>query len=102
MIGSSMATRHLEHMSIDVFFNKFKKKLRSWLEIAGSLAVMCLVVYVIVYGFKFLSITKTQISSGTGIPVSYIYLSIPVGFILMLLYLSEILIKLLMTKRRDS
>ncbi|MBW2059284.1 MAG: TRAP transporter small permease [Deltaproteobacteria bacterium] len=95
LIGSGIASRNIEHMSIDVFVKKFPVQWQRVLGIFISGILVIFMVIVIIYGLKLVVVTKTQISSGTRIPVSFLYLSVPVGFGLMLLYTLEAMMNLL-------
>jgi len=96
LLGAAVAVRKARHMQIDFFLNKFPPKVRMIVDISMKLVVLYFFVVIAQKGMELYSFTQRQQSTGLGIPMSRIYLSIPVGAVLMMIFtLEEIALKYL-------
>ncbi len=86
MLGSGLAVRAGEHLSVDVVTRQLPKRLQKGLERLVWLVVAAFGGYLVVYGFELASRTMLQTFSATQLPVGWMYSGIPVGGVLIALY----------------
>ena len=83
-IGASMAIRTRGHFSVELLIKKLPKKLIALGELI-LLFIMAIFAWILFFkGFSILSIVHYQMSPALNIPMSWVYLSIPTGSLLML------------------
>lgn len=92
MLAASLGARHGRHMCIGFLVERFPAPLRAFVGMATrGLAIF----FFLVLGYKgaeLCSFTLHQTSTGLEVPMAYIYLAIPVGaFIMVLFSVEEIL-----------
>ncbi|WP_052256810.1 TRAP transporter small permease [Salinicoccus sp. YB14-2] len=86
MIGSAVATRTGGMISVDVLLEAFEStKLRPILIIGAQILSMIFYLILTVYGFQFAENSFNQIAPGTQISMGWIYLSIPIGAIFLIM-----------------
>jgi TRAP-type transport system small permease protein len=74
------------HIFLDVVFNAFPKKLQKIFRLISNLLLLAFSYVVTQYGIELVQVGMKQKSSAVGIPMSLVYLAIPVGGGLLLLY----------------
>jgi TRAP-type C4-dicarboxylate transport system permease small subunit len=89
MLGASVAVRRGRHMNVDYFINKLPKPIFKVNTFITNILILAFFIVLIKYGFDLVSITHKQLSAAMSMPMSYAYLSIPSGGILMLLFTIE-------------
>ena len=89
MMGSVVAIRRFKHLTIDFLIQLAGPKLRKVLNLFSYVLIMVFLGFLLVYGIELAQKTGNQLSSGMKIPMSYMYLSIPFGSGLMMLYILE-------------
>jgi len=89
LLGSTLATKHSEHFTMEFITDKFPKILRSIVRIIIHLMMITVAIVFIVAGWGYVSINTTEISVTTGMPMVYLYIAAPVSGFLMLFYLIE-------------
>lgn len=92
MLGSSLATRRSRNMDVDFIVNLMPKTLKKINSVFTKTLIIAFILVIIVYGFNLVSITFKQLSPGLRLPMAYMYASIPVGGILMLIFTLEIIV----------
>jgi C4-dicarboxylate transporter DctQ subunit len=90
-IGAAMALKEKGHFVVDLLVCKLPGKIRTYIEIALLVSIGAFVGIMMVTGVNLLPITELQISAALRIPMSYIYLSIPVGSALMLIHIAVLI-----------
>jgi tripartite ATP-independent transporter DctM subunit len=86
MLGSGLAVRAGEHLSVDVVTRQLPKRAQLWLERLVWLAVAGFGAYLIFYGWELSQRTMLQTFSATRLPVGWMYLGIPFGGALVVFY----------------
>lgn len=87
MLGASVLVKTKGHPAVDALTGKLKGVAKNIQELFVC-AVMLVVCYIgIQFGFQLVSKTLLQLSPALRIPYGYIYLSFPVGCIIMFLHL---------------
>jgi len=79
MLGSGLAVRAGEHLSVDVVTRQLPKRVQRWLERLVWVGVAAFGVYLVVYGWELSQRTMLQTFSATRLPVGWMYLGIPFG-----------------------
>ena len=85
-LGVAMGVREKSHIGISILVELFNQKVQRCVEVVGYLAIMIFASYLIYYGWKVVVATSAQTSPALGIPMSLIYLSVPVMACLILFY----------------
>ena len=86
MLGSGLAVRAGEHLSVDVLTRQLPRRAQLWLERLVWLAVAAFGAYLVFYGWELSQRTMLQTFSATRLPVGWMYLGIPFGGALVAFY----------------
>ncbi len=87
-LGSALIMGESGHLAVEFLPTYFKDRpFGKVLRIITNLSGYVLIILLLVQGFKMTKTMTFQISPGLGLPMSYVYSVIPLGSILMLLYL---------------
>jgi C4-dicarboxylate transporter DctQ subunit len=92
-LGSASALRHFNHIRIDFLVNFFPKTVQKWIRFVNYILIMGFLVTLIYYGIQLAQKTAGHPSPGLGISTGFMYMSVPVGCILMLIFALEIIVK---------
>jgi len=87
-VGAAIGIKEHIHIGIDVFVNFLPAKLKSLSEILVNFGIIVFSGYMVYYGWKVTLMTYRQPSPALGLPMSWVYLSIPVMGLLLILYCS--------------
>ena len=102
-IGSSYAVVNDNHIVIEALHNLFPAKARSFLELAGDLVWIVFSIFIAYIGFSYCGTLMSGLgnnSAAMDIPIAYIYVSIPIGYLLMAVRILQRLIKKHVKKKR--
>jgi len=80
-IGIASVYKMGNHIGITFFAEKIPVKLNRFVQIALNLIFLVLIIQVISIGFKFSIQQKAILTTAANIPKTYLYISIPIGFI---------------------
>jgi TRAP-type C4-dicarboxylate transport system permease small subunit len=87
-LGATIGIREKAHLNIDVVLVLFKKKSRAVLEILTNLIICAFLIFLIIKGMGAVTDSLTQkMPYLHNMPISVLYLAIPVNGLLMLYYL---------------
>jgi tripartite ATP-independent transporter DctM subunit len=86
MLGSGLAVRAGEHLSVDVLTRQLPRRAQLWLERLVWLAVAAFGAYLVFYGWELSQRTMLQTFSATRLPVGWMYVGIPFGGALVTFY----------------
>jgi TRAP-type C4-dicarboxylate transport system permease small subunit len=92
-LGASAAFKRKLHIGIDLLVKSVPPTLRTGLEILANMIILVFIGYMTVMGVIFSLQAYKQPTSVLRIPNTYVYLAVPVGFGLMLVYELAYLIK---------
>ncbi len=87
-VAAAIGVKERIHIGIDVFVNFLSVKARSLMEIVVNVGIIVFSGYMIKYGWAVTVMTRRQPSPALGLPMSWVYLSIPVMGVLLILYCS--------------
>lgn len=87
-VAAAIGVKERIHIGIDVFVSLLPAKVRSLTEILVNLGIIVFSGYMIKYGWAVTLMTQRQPSPALGLPMSWVYLSIPVMGVMLILYCS--------------
>lgn len=96
-VGISYGVKTSKHVKIDAAVNLFPKKIRKYIFILSDVIFLAFSMLIIVNAIKISSLIFElgQSSPSTGISMGYVYLAVPLGFLLVSIRLIQsIIIKL--------
>ncbi len=85
-LGASAAFKRKMHIGIDLLVKSVPPKIRTGLEFFTNLLILLFIGYMTVMGVIFSLHAYKQPTSVLRIPNTYVYMAVPVGFGLMLVY----------------
>lgn len=85
--GATIGFKSKSHFSVDMFFSKLPIKIQVFLNYLVDLLVSIFLLVTAKYGFELVGKTTKQLSPALKIPMSIMYAVIPIGCVLMLIYL---------------
>ena len=86
-LGSALAIRDGSHIHINFLTKRFSLQAQKWLRLSTNILTVFFLVIVSIEGLKILPQQLYQMCITINISVFYFYLAIPVGSILMIVYL---------------
>lgn len=87
MLSSSYVVGKKAHLAVTLLSENLTGKKRKLLEIIIQILFIAFAAIIMIYGgFNAVSLTMKQISPSLGIPMGYVYLSVPVSGGLMIIY----------------
>ena len=86
-LGSGLVLRFGGHVAIDNLHQAVSTRAARWLRtvVAVGIGIFCLVM--IYFSILYVWATRFQTTAATDIPISFIYLAMPLGFLLMFVHL---------------
>lgn len=87
-IAAAIGIKEHIHIGVDIVVKLLPSKAITLTEIIVNLAIMVFSGYMVYYGWTVVMVTSRQLSPALRIPMSWVYLSIPVMGVLLLLYCS--------------
>lgn len=84
-LGAAIVMKHDQHIRLDLL-HQIPPKLKCIIDILVFLAIFCFSALVFVQSIKLVSLTGRQIAPVSRIPMSYIYLNIPISAFFMCIY----------------
>ena len=101
-LGSVVATHEKAHTSITFFVDHMPKKVQKYVNALSSALCIVFLIVMMVYSHNTLLVGMRSYSAGLGIPMGFIYLSFPVGGILMCIYFALNIIQEFSTERGED
>lgn len=90
-IGASYAMGKNTHISLDLFSGMIPSKVSRWLKVFTRIASMVFLIAAAYGGFNYARTLRSVQSTALRIPVMYVYLSLPVAALLMVIHLTHLL-----------
>jgi TRAP-type C4-dicarboxylate transport system permease small subunit len=85
LLGSAMCLKRRSHVSVELLMTVMPKAVKKYCVLLANVIGMIFYVILIVYGFEVVGVTMGQKSPGLGLQMGYVYLSIPISGIIMLI-----------------
>ena len=86
-LGSALAVRDGSHIHINFLTKRFNPQNQAWLRLSAHILTLVFLVFIVVEGIKILPQQLYQMCITIDISLFYFYLAIPVGSILMIIFL---------------
>ena len=102
LLGSFVAVRRNSHLTVDFLVNIMNPKVRRYFTIVTSLVVIAFLIYLLPLSYNLSLDTMKSMSAGLRIPMGYIYMAIPVGTLLMILGMIEVILKKITNTEGDG
>lgn len=87
MFGAAIAVKDRSHFVITILTARFSVSARAWLEVGITLATSALLYVVFDRGLGLALLNRNQESPALGVPMSVPYAAVPLGAMLMLVFL---------------
>jgi TRAP-type C4-dicarboxylate transport system permease small subunit len=87
MFGAAIAVKDRSHFVITILTARFSAAVRTWLDVGIALGTSALLYVVIERGLGLALLNRNQESPALGIPMSVPYAAVPLGALLMLVFL---------------
>lgn len=86
LLGAALALERGVHFSINALIKRFSKGWQSFIALCIHILLSFFMVVIIVKGFQLAMRVKEQLSPGMEISMTFPYLSVPISFIVMLIF----------------
>jgi len=93
-LGASIATKHKEHIIIDIVVSLAPRRLAKGMEVVSLSVVSAVLALLVWQGIRLVEVTQDVETTALGIPTMYIYAAVPVSGLLMSVHNSRHLISL--------
>lgn len=93
MLGSAVAARRRMHVGFDALVARLPAPARKVARAAAIVVAAAVFAATAWFGFRLASFNMAQTSAAMGIPMGYPYLAVPVGSLLLVLFLAEELLE---------
>ncbi len=97
-IGASYGVRHKIHISMEVLFIRLPQKAKFAVTVLTNILSIAVFAYLIPWGFAFVQDQKNILSSAMQIPMSWVFISVPVGCFIVCLRLLGDTVRVIRTK----
>ena len=81
-IGASITMRRTAHIAVDILVRSFDAGLRRWVALLTQAFVLAFLVVVFLASRPVIEVTSLTHATATDIPISWVYLAVPVGCVL--------------------
>jgi TRAP-type transport system small permease protein len=82
-VGASITMRHNAHIAVDILVRSFKPDYRRWIALLSAICIIVFLAVVFRASESVIAVTSLSRTSATDIPMSWVYLAVPVGCVLM-------------------
>jgi TRAP-type transport system small permease protein len=81
-VGASITMRHKAHIAVDILVRSLTPSLREWAVLLAHGCVLAFLVVVFQASAPVIEVTSQMRATATDIPMSWVYLAVPVGCVL--------------------
>ncbi|MBN2285589.1 MAG: TRAP transporter small permease [Tissierellales bacterium] len=89
MLGVSIGVKEGFHVAVTIFINKLPKTSRIVSNIIFSMLLGVMAMVMIIYGYDLANIVAVQLSPAVRLSMYWVYLSVPVSGVLIMIHLLE-------------
>jgi len=100
MLGSTIAVKEGTHVAVLYFISKFRNESRQKIALLNHLLIIAFLIIPSVYGIKLCISQAGQLSPALRISMFYPFISVPLGFIIMILHELALLKQMFLGKAR--
>lgn len=81
-VGASITMRHKAHIAVDILVRSFSPALREWVALLSHGCVLAFLTIVFSASGQVIEVTSHTRTTATDVPMSWVYLAVPVGCLL--------------------
>ncbi len=93
MLGASVALANQEHFALTLVRDAVSPSVQRWMELLVYLFELVFMGFLIKYGYLMSEMVWGQISPALGLRYAYVYMSVPVGAVLMAIHILGSMVK---------
>ncbi len=82
-VGASITMRHNAHIAVDIVVRSFKPAYRRWVALLSAICMLVFLAVVFRASESVIAVTSLSRTTATDVPMSWVYLAVPVGCVLM-------------------
>ncbi len=86
LLGAGVALKRGEHIAVTFFADKLPKGIQLWMPLVVQISIAALLGVIFWGGLYLVIITRHQLSPALRIPMSWPYMAVPVGSLIMLFH----------------
>lgn len=87
LLSASLVFGKKDHMRMGYFADKFNEKNQKRLALFSEILVLVFSAAVLIYGgIAITSLTATQVTASLGVPMSYVYIILPISGVITIIY----------------
>jgi TRAP-type C4-dicarboxylate transport system permease small subunit len=88
MLGAALAVELRTHFVFDQLVGRLRPRLQMLVRICSTAFVVAMAIGLIVFGIELVDLASSQRSPALNLPISWIYASVPIAGLLMLLHIT--------------
>lgn len=89
MLGMPVVYRVKGNVAFDLLYNRFSKRTKRLFHVITDLLIACFAGFLALQGLKYTLLKGATIITGINIPQGYLYVSQPIGGVIMILFVIE-------------
>lgn len=86
ILGASIAVKHKSHAAVSLLVDHLPKMFKRIVVLAADILMIFSAYLMVAQGFKMVAVTMRQLSPAINIPMGYVYLSVPVSGLVIVLH----------------
>lgn len=94
-LGASCVYRRMGHINVTIIRDLFPKSVQTLLQVVCHLLCAAFFITAVLYGIDYMGVQSRQLSAALRIPMSWVYLAIPIGCGIMMFHVAALLLKML-------
>ena len=94
-LGASCVYRRMGHINVTIIRDLFPHSCRVAMQVVCHLLCAAFFIAAVVYGIDYMGMQSRQLSAALRIPMSYVYLAIPIGCGIMAFHVVDLLLQML-------
>lgn len=94
-VGAAITMRHQAHIAVDIAVRSFKPALREWVALLTHVCVLAFLGIVFWASDRVIEVTNYSRTTATDIPMSWVYLAVPVGCVLITIETLRLMVRTL-------
>lgn len=102
LLGSFIAVRKNSHLKVDFFVGLLKGKVYRYFTLLTSIGVLIFLIYLTPLAYNLSMNTMKSESPGLKLPMGYVYMAVPIGCVLMILGMIEVILKKIFEEKEEK
>lgn len=101
-VGAAITMRHQAHIAVDILVRSFKPALREWVALLTHGCVLAFLGVVFWASERVIEVTSYTRTTATDIPMSWVYLAVPIGCALIAIETLRLMVRTLRRIAKDA